>query len=130
MQSIFAGYNLRKETPELYPFQLSGGMSRRVLISAAMMEDPSLVIADEPTPGLDPGLVKRVMSHFREFAERGAAVLVITHDLELALETADRVVIFYEGRAVDQVTPEEFTEGTGLSHPYTKALWRAKWNWQ
>ncbi len=69
----------------------------RIIISTALIENPKLVIADEPTPGLDPKLAKRAMEHFRQLADMGAAVLVITHDLELALETADRVQVFYAG---------------------------------
>ena len=55
------------------------------MISTALIETPKLVIADEPTPGLDPKLARRAMEHFRELADMGAAVLVITHDLELAV---------------------------------------------
>ena len=88
-------YGLGEDTEELYPFELSGGMTRRVLISTAVMEHPRLVIADEPTPGLHISAARRVLSHFREIADQGAGVLLITHDLELALEVADRIVVFY-----------------------------------
>ena len=71
------------------------------MISTALIENPKLVIADEPTPGLDPKLAKRAMEHFRQLADMGAAVLVITHDLELALETADRVQVFYAGYTIE-----------------------------
>ncbi len=71
-------YGLGSETEELYPFELSGGMARRVLIAATVMESPRLVIADEPTPGLHLDVAKRVMSHFREIADGGAGGLVIT----------------------------------------------------
>ena len=94
LRDIFARYHLREEAEQMYPFELSGGMSRRVLIAAAMIERPKLVIADEPTPGLDEATAKKVMGHFRELADTGAGVLVITHDLELAAEMADRVVVF------------------------------------
>ena len=57
------------------------------------MEEPKLVIADEPTPGLELATARRVMGHFKEIAEEGASVLLITHDLELALETADRIMV-------------------------------------
>lgn len=77
------------EVMDKYPFQLSGGMARRVLISTAAMEDAELVIADEPTPGLDKKTAMGVMDHFRQMADRGAGVLLITHDLELAVRSAD-----------------------------------------
>ncbi len=122
---IFNRYGLAAETEKLYPFELSGGMARKVLISAAVLEKPKLVIADEPTPGLDAAAAKRVMEHFREIADEGAAVLLITHDLELAIETADRIAIFYAGTTLEEVQASDFAEGLKLHHPYTKALWQA-----
>ena len=85
-----------------FPFELSGGMARRVLISTAVMETPRLVIADEPTPGLDARAAGRILGHFREIADAGAGMLLITHDLELALTIADRVVVFYAGETVEE----------------------------
>lgn len=80
------------------------------MISTALIENPKLVIADEPTPGLDPKLAKRAMEHFRQLADMGAAVLVITHDLELALETADRVQVFYAGYTIEDAAVDDFNE--------------------
>lgn len=125
LREIFKRYHLSREVEEKYPFELSGGMSRRIMVSTAMIENPQLVIADEPTPGLDLKMAKRVMSHFRELADQGAGVLVITHDLELALETADRIVVFYAGTTVEEANAEDFAQEETLRHPYTKALWRA-----
>ena len=107
-REVLARYGLGKETEELYPFELSGGMTRRVLISTAVMEKPRLVIADEPTPGLHMEAAKRVLSHFREIADEGAGVLLITHDLELALEAADRIVVFYAGTNVEEAPVADF----------------------
>lgn len=118
-------YGLAEETERLYPFELSGGMARRVLISTAVQERPKLVIADEPTPGLDAASAKRVMGHFREIADDNAAVLLITHDLELAIETADRIVVFYAGTTLEEVRASDLAEGSKLYHPYTRALWQA-----
>ena len=84
-RAVLARYGLDPQVEERYPFQLSGGMARRVLISTAVMEQPRLVIADEPTPGLHPQAAQRVLGHFQELADQGAGVLLITHDLELAL---------------------------------------------
>lgn len=125
LNRIFEGYHLDKEVQELYPFELSGGMNRRVLVSTAMMGNPRLVIADEPTPGLHMKMVRRVMSHFRELADRGAGVLLITHDLEQALEVADRVAVFYAGTTVEDADVKDFAKEETLRHPYSKALWRA-----
>ena len=125
LKAIFRRYHLEEKTEELYPFELSGGMNRRVLISTAVMEAPRLVIADEPTPGLDKKTAKRAMEHFRNLADMGAAVLVITHDLELALETVDRIAVFYGGTTIEEARAEDFQREENLRHPYTKALWRA-----
>lgn len=118
-------YGLDEKTERMYPFELSGGMARRVLISTAVMEQPRLVIADEPTPGLHVEAARRVLSHFRELADEGTGVLLITHDLELALEVADRIVVFYAGTNMEEALSEDFHEEDRLRHPYTKALFRA-----
>ncbi len=125
LDKIFEGYHLKEEVQGLYPFELSGGMNRRVLVSTALMGNPKLVIADEPTPGLHMDMVRRVMSHFRELADKGAGVLLITHDLEQALEVADRVVVFYAGTTVEDAAASDFQAQETLRHPYSKALWRA-----
>ena len=125
LDSIFEQYSLDKKVQEQYPFELSGGMTRRIMISTALIENPKLVIADEPTPGLDPKLAKRAMEHFRQLADMGAAVLVITHDLELALETVDRVQVFYAGHTIEDASVDDFEREETLRHPYSRALWRA-----
>ena len=86
-------------------------MTRRVLISSALMEQPKLIIADEPTPGLHLSAAKRVLGHFRELADQGAGVLLITHDLELALEVADRIAVFYAGTTVEEMPAAYFSGG-------------------
>lgn len=124
-RELLKRYGLGAETEKLYPFELSGGMARRVLIASALMDQPKLVIADEPTPGLDQRTALRVMGHFREIADTGAGVLMITHDLELALQTADRILIFKDGNVVEEVTPVDFGQEETLKHPYSKALYHA-----
>lgn len=124
-ENLFAFYNLQQNTGELYPFELSGGMARRVLLTTAMMESPRLLIADEPTPGLHLQAAKKALRHFREFADRGNGVLLITHDIELALEVADRVAVFYAGTTLEEAPVGDFQSEDTLRHPYTKALWRA-----
>ena len=118
-------YGLAPETEKLYPFELSGGMARRVLIASAVSCSPRLVIADEPTPGLDARSAGRILSHFRELADEGAGVLLITHDLSLALAIADRVTVFYAGETIEETAAENFSNVDKLRHPFTKALWRA-----
>ena len=125
LKDIFSRYELKEEVQNLYPFELSGGMNRRILISTALIEEPRLVIADEPTPGLDLKVAKRAMGHFRELADMGAGILVITHDLELALEVADRIVVFYAGTTVEEAKVTDFADETLLRHPYTRALYEA-----
>lgn len=122
---VLARYGLEEGVKNLYPFELSGGMARRVLISTAVMAQPRLVIADEPTPGLHAEVARMVLSHFREMADGGSAVLLITHDLELALEFADRIVVFYAGVTIEEAKAADFADPSKLRHPYTRALWQA-----
>ena len=125
VRAVLDRYGLGPETEGLYPFQLSGGMARRVLISTAVAASPALVIADEPTPGLDVRAAGRILGHFRELADAGAGVLLITHDLELALTIADKVAVFYAGETVEEAPAGDFDRLEDLRHPYTRALWRA-----
>ncbi len=124
-KKLFRHYDLDETTEGLFPFELSGGMARRVLLSSAMMEAPQLIIADEPTPGLHLEMAKKAMEHFRAFADAGNGVLLITHDIELALEVADRIAVFYAGTTVEEAKVDDFDCEETLRHPYTKALWRA-----
>lgn len=123
-REVLDRYGLGPETEGLYPFELSGGMARRVLIASAVMDKPDLIIADEPTPGLDVGAARRILGHFRELARGGAGVLFITHDLGLALTIADRVAVFYAGETIEEALASDFEAGS-LRHPFTKALWDA-----
>ena len=122
-QELFQQFGLSEKTEKLYPFQLSGGMARRVLISSAVMEQPELIIADEPTPGLDLQMAMETLIHFRELADQGTAVLLITHDIDLALHVADRIAVFYAGTVVEIAPKEDFLTGKeALRHPYSKAF--------
>ncbi|RGZ01928.1 ABC transporter ATP-binding protein [Clostridium sp. AM58-1XD] len=124
-RDILKRYGLGRDTEHLYPFELSGGMARRILISTAVMERPGLVIADEPTPGLHIEAARRVLGHFREIADDGAGVLLITHDLELALDVADSIAVLYAGTTIEEASAEDFMTEETLRHPYTRALYRA-----
>ncbi len=122
-KELFEKYKLEKEVENMYPFQLSGGMARRVLVSSAVMENPELIIADEPTPGLSIDMAMDTLKHFRKFADNGAGVLLITHDIDLAFHVADRIAVFYAGTIVEIAPVEDFLAGTEkLRHPYSKAL--------
>lgn len=125
MKEILEQYRMPEEVEEKYPFELSGGMIRRVLLTMARMERPRLVVADEPTPGLHREMAAMALSHLREMADEGAGVLLITHDLEQALVVADRIVVFREGNAVEEARVEDFANAEALKHPYTRALWQA-----
>lgn len=118
-------YGLDESVEKCYPFQLSGGMARRVLMAAALMQEPKLIVADEPTPGLEMMTARHVIWHLKEMANDGAAVLLITHDLELAIEMADRILVFYDGTILEEVEPADFRTGKNLKESYTKALYRA-----
>ena len=125
-REIFKHYNLGPEVDDMYPFQLSGGMARRVLVSTALLSDPKLVVADEPTPGLDEKTVQETLNHFKHMKEDGIGVLLITHDIHAALEVADRIGIFYSGYVIEIALKEDFSgDGENLLHPYTKALYKA-----
>ncbi|MGL4982273.1 MAG: ATP-binding cassette domain-containing protein [Treponemataceae bacterium] len=123
--SILKRYGLSPEVSNKYPFELSGGMIRRVLIATAVFQTPQLIIADEPTPGLHETLARQVLSHFRELADDGMGILLITHDLETALSVADRVIVFYAGVSIEEALVHDFDSDKTLRHPYTKALWRS-----
>lgn len=125
-RKVFERYHLGKEVESMYPFQLSGGMARRTLLSTAMVSGAKVIIADEPTPGLDPIVIKEALGNFREFADRGCAVMLITHDIESALQIADKIAVFYAGTTVEIASVKDFAgKGEAIRHPYTKALWRA-----
>lgn len=117
---------LRANAERLFPFQLSGGMARKVLLAMSAQREASLIVADEPTPGMGEGDVAETMKYFRELAGEGTAVLMITHDLEAAAETADRVVVMKEGEVVETAPASSFTgDGGRLRHPYSRSLWQA-----
>lgn len=124
--ALFQKFGLPENTPKLYPFQLSGGMARRVLVSTALIENAELVIADEPTPGMSTDQAKEALSMFRQMAEEGKGVILITHDIDLAFDFADRIAVFYAGTTVETASAADFRTGPkALRHPYSKALWRA-----
>jgi peptide/nickel transport system ATP-binding protein len=125
-KELFERYGLGAEVEDLFPFQLSGGMARRVLLACATIGDVRLILADEPTPGLHASAVEEALGHLRELADRGKAVVLITHDVMAALRVADRVAVFFAGTTVEETPVSAFSgQGDRLRHPYSRALWQA-----
>jgi peptide/nickel transport system ATP-binding protein len=104
-----------------YPHQMSGGMRQRVMIAMALACDPQLLIADEPTTALDVTIQAQILELLYNLREKlGMAVLLITHDLGVVAESADRVVVMYCGRVVEQADVKDLF--TKPMHPYTQGL--------
>jgi oligopeptide/dipeptide ABC transporter ATP-binding protein len=107
-----------------YPFELSGGMRQRVVIAMALVSNPSLLLADEPTTALDVTVQARVLDLFRDLKDRlGMGVIFVTHDLSVAAEIADDIAVMYAGRIVERGTVEEIVRAP--QHPYTRGLLEA-----
>jgi peptide/nickel transport system ATP-binding protein len=110
-----------RERVNSYPFEFSGGMRQRVMIALALSCDPSVLIADEPTTALDVTIQAQILERIRELRrEMGAAVIVVTHDLGVVADIADRIVVMYAGRIVEQGTLDEIFYDP--RHPYTWGL--------
>ncbi|MFI5030959.1 MAG: ABC transporter ATP-binding protein [Reyranellales bacterium] len=104
-----------------YPHQLSGGMRQRVMIAMALSCNPKVLIADEPTTALDVTIQAQILDLMRELQETtGTAIVLITHDMGVVAENADRVVVMYAGRKVEEAPAEALFDTPG--HPYTEGL--------
>ena len=104
-----------------YPHQLSGGMRQRVMIAMALACNPRLLIADEPTTALDVTIQAQILDLMRDLKSKvGAAIMLITHDLGVVAEMAERVVVMYAGRKVEEAPVEELFARP--LHPYTRGL--------
>lgn len=106
---------------DAFPFQLSGGLNQRVLIAMALVNSPELVLADEPGTALDVSVQEQTLRLMRALTDQaGSAVLLITHNLGVVREFADRVYVMYAGNVVEAATTQELFDSP--KHPYTQAL--------
>jgi peptide/nickel transport system ATP-binding protein len=104
-----------------YPHQLSGGMRQRVMIAMALSCNPKVLIADEPTTALDVTIQAQILELMRELQETfGTAIVLITHDMGVVAENADRVVVMYAGKKVEEAAADDLFDRP--YHPYTKGL--------
>ena len=107
-----------------YPHQLSGGMKQRIMIAIALAAEPDLLIADEPTTALDVTIQAQILTLLKEIQKNtGMAILLITHDLGVVAETADRVAVMYAGQIVESATRAKFFSDP--QHPYSQKLFRS-----
>ncbi|MEI4472875.1 ABC transporter ATP-binding protein [Frigidibacter sp. MR17.24] len=110
-----------EERVDHYPHQFSGGMRQRVVIALALAGNPSLIIADEPTTALDVSIQAQITALLRRLCkEQGAGVMLVTHDMGVIAETADRVAVMYAGRVVEIGAVDEVLRAP--RHPYTQGL--------
>ena len=113
-----------RERVDDYPHQLSGGMRQRVVIAMALIMNPALVIADEPTTALDVTIQAQILELLRTLQQKfGTSILLITHDLGVVAETASRVIVMYGGEIVEEAPVRELF--ASAHHPYTEGLLNA-----
>jgi len=118
------GMSAPRERASEYPHQMSGGMRQRVMIAMALVLSPALLIADEPTTALDVTIQAQILELLQRLQQQlGMAVLLITHDLGVVAEVADRVVVMYGGEVVERATAAELFHAS--HHPYTEGLMNA-----
>jgi peptide/nickel transport system permease protein len=111
-----------EQTMKKYPHELSGGMRQRVMIAMALMTEPSLIIADEPTSSIDVSLQAQIIGLLAEInRNQGTAIVLISHDIALISSVCSRVLVMYAGRIVEEIASEALVAGAA-AHPYTQVL--------
>ena len=115
------GISRARDRMDSYPFEFSGGMRQRVMIALALSCDPSILIADEPTTALDVTIQAQILQRIHELREEtGAAVILVTHDLGVVADIADRIAVMYAGRIIEEGTLDQIFYDP--QHPYTWGL--------
>ena len=113
-----------KKRVDQYPHEFSGGMRQRAMIAMALVNDPKLLIADEPTTALDVTVQAQILALMERLQrELGMAILIITHDLGVVAEMADDIAVMYAGRIVEMTSAERLFANP--EHPYTWGLLRS-----
>ena len=119
------GISMPEHTYASYPHELSGGMRQRVMIAMALVGDPKLIIADEPTTALDVTIQAQILELLRDLQKKqGCSIMLITHDLGVIAEMADEVVVMYAGRVIEKGTAHDIFHNP--LHPYTIGLQKSK----
>lgn len=119
------GFSQIERELDSYPFEMSGGMNQRVVTAASLILRPGLIVADEPTTGLDPelrSLVEEELCSAKNYS--GGSLLLISHDLDLTESIADRIAVMYAGQIVEESSSEAFFANPG--HPYSRALLKSR----
>ena len=120
-ERLLAAVDLSKEKLDTYPFQLSGGQRQRALIAMMLAGEPEVLIADEPTTALDVSVQAQILTLLKQLQqERGMGLLLITHDLDVASDMADRVAVMYAGQIVEWAARDQLYGAP--KHPYTQKL--------
>lgn len=122
VERVLTMVGIPPERKREYPHQFSGGMKQRVVIAMALVCNPALLIADEPTTALDVTIQAQVLAMMGELKRKlGTAMLLITHDLGIVAQTCERVAVMYSGEIIEYGTVEQIFEGA-VHHPYTVGL--------
>lgn len=125
-KQVFSRLGLNEEVVHQYPFELSGGMKRRVLVATALAANSKLIVADEPTPGLDPKSLNETVKSLADLVTHSNAMIFITHDIITALKIAHKIIVFKDGETVEIAQADQFSgAGEQLETTYAKELWQS-----